>query len=313
MEHFVTLFNSNFLPQGISLYFSMEKHIKNFKLWVLCIDKKCYDILNTINLQNLQPLLLENFETVDLLKAKSNRNFTEYCWTLTPFSFKIVFSLDSNIDRVTYLDADMFFFDSPCLIFKEFEKTGKSVLITKHNYSPFYDYSRESGKYCVQFLIISRVLGEEVRSDWEIKCLDWCYNKFEDGKFGDQKYLDAWTKDFNDKVHVLSMAESILAPWNILKYATSDIIIYHFHGLRIMSNKNIFIGNYLIPKPIYKYIYLPYIIELRKVIKILEEIGYKETTQLNNSFFIYLKSFMSVPYFVLKLIKYSHIINNEKA
>ena len=40
MEHFVTVFNSLFLPQGLALYDSMQKNLDSFKLWVVCVDQK---------------------------------------------------------------------------------------------------------------------------------------------------------------------------------------------------------------------------------------------------------------------------------
>ena len=43
MEHFVTLFDYNFLPQGLSLIESIKKH--NVRVWVFCLDKKIYKLL----------------------------------------------------------------------------------------------------------------------------------------------------------------------------------------------------------------------------------------------------------------------------
>ena len=60
-EHFVTLFNSKFLPQGISLFFSMEKHIKYFNLWILCLDIDTYNTLLKLKLNSVTPLLLSDF------------------------------------------------------------------------------------------------------------------------------------------------------------------------------------------------------------------------------------------------------------
>ena len=45
MEHFVTIFDSLFLPQGLALHMSMERHIKKYTLWVLCVDRQTYFVL----------------------------------------------------------------------------------------------------------------------------------------------------------------------------------------------------------------------------------------------------------------------------
>ncbi|HAO68133.1 MAG TPA: glycosyl transferase, partial [Verrucomicrobiales bacterium] len=42
MEHYVTLFNSLFLPQGLALYQSMVKKVQDFNLWILCVDEETY-------------------------------------------------------------------------------------------------------------------------------------------------------------------------------------------------------------------------------------------------------------------------------
>ena len=49
MEHFVTLFDSLFLPQGLALHISMERHLKDYTLWSLCVDDKSHEILNKLN------------------------------------------------------------------------------------------------------------------------------------------------------------------------------------------------------------------------------------------------------------------------
>ena len=65
MEHFVTLFDNFFLPQGLALHMSMERHINKFTLWILCVDKKTFDILSALKLNNVKLLQLEKFENED--------------------------------------------------------------------------------------------------------------------------------------------------------------------------------------------------------------------------------------------------------
>ena len=167
MEHYVTLFDSLFLPQGIALHTSMERHVKDYTLWILCVDDQAHEILSKLNLPNVRLLQLSKLETADLLTVKPLRTKGEYCWTLTPFAPRFVFEADVNVTRVTYLDADLWFRKNPAAIFREFESSGKQVLITDHAYAPQYDQSATSGQYCVQFMSFNRDGCEFVRKWWE--------------------------------------------------------------------------------------------------------------------------------------------------
>ena len=273
MEHYVTLFNSLFLPQGLALHRSLERQASGFVLWVLCVDDEVHDVLTRLELSNVCLLKLSDVETEDLKRVKKERTIAEYCWTLTPFSIRFVFETDSSVSRVTYLDADLWFLKSPAIIFREFEMSGKQVLITDHGYAPEYDQSATSGQYCVQFMTFTRD-AEPVRKWWEDRCIEWCYARFEDGKFGDQRYLDDWPERFPEFVCVLENKESALAPWNATRFPYSNGVFWHFHGLRIIekrSNLYAYYGAYPLPKCTQLYVYEPYLKDLRKSIdKLLE-------------------------------------------
>lgn len=274
MEHYVTLFDSLFLPQGLALHMSMERNVKDFILWILCIDDEAHSVLTKLQLRNVRLLQLSKLETEELLRVKSSRSQGEYCWTLTPFAPRFVFEADSNVERVTYLDADVWFRKDPKPIFDEFDASGKHVLITDHAYAPENDQSATSGQYCVQFITFTRHGGEVVRKWWEERCIDWCYARFEDGKFGDQKYLDFWPIEFEKEVHVLEKTEYTLAPWNSTRYPYSTAIIYHFHGLRIYGKK-VFIGNYRLPKVLIQNVYQKYALDLQDSCEMVRrEVGF---------------------------------------
>ena len=73
MEHYVTYFDSLFLPQGLTLHKSMEKHAGDYLLWILCIDNHTYDVLERLNLPNIRLLKLETLETDELRSIKKER------------------------------------------------------------------------------------------------------------------------------------------------------------------------------------------------------------------------------------------------
>ena len=291
MEHYVTLFDSLFLPQGLALYASMQRHLINYRLWIICVDKQVYRSLEKLSLPNVKLLQLSQLETPELIAIKPTRTTREYCWTLTPFAPRFVFESDSTVDRVTYLDADIWFRKNPSPIFKEFEASEKHVMITDHAYAPEYDQSATSGQFCVQFMIFTRKGGEVVRRWWEERCIEWCFARFEDGKFGDQKYLDSWPKLFDNLVHVLSNKEFALAPWNATRFPYGNSIIWHFQSLRIIVKKLVMVeyGSYDLPKCTVTNVYNPYIDDLRSSINIMKEIGVPVITQQKISKLAYIK------------------------
>ena len=275
MEHYVTLFDSLFLPQGVALHMSMERHVKDYTLWILCVDDEAHEVLTKLKLPNVRVLQLSKLETEDLLRVKATRSKGEYCWTLTPFAPRFVFESDDNVMRVTYIDSDVWFLKDPYIAFQELEKSKKSLLITKHAYHPEYDYSVESGIYCVQFMIFKRYSSEVVRKWWEERCVEWCFARHENGKFGDQLYLNAWNEIFHDSVCVLSYGGYTLAPWNVQRFPFSDAFLYHFQGLRILRNGRVLLGPPLsMPQPVLRKVYKEYINDLKEVIIRLESIGF---------------------------------------
>ncbi len=75
---------------------------------------------------------------------------------------------------------------------------------------------------------------------WQERCLEWCFARYEDGKFGDQVYLDQWPTLFGDRVHVVRQVEKTLAPWNVRHFAKKtrsrlEPVFYHFHALRLLA------------------------------------------------------------------------------
>lgn len=95
-EHYVTLFDACFLPQGLCLYFSLVMNASDFVLWVLCTYQECFDVLQRLNLPRLLLLHLGSLETAELLAVKPSLSRVEYCWTLTPFAPRFVFEADKS-------------------------------------------------------------------------------------------------------------------------------------------------------------------------------------------------------------------------
>jgi hypothetical protein len=118
-----------------------------------------------------------------------------------------------------------------------------------------------------------------VRKWWEDRCIEWCFARLEDGKFGDQKYLDDWPDRFKNEVHVLENKELLLAPWNATRFPYGNSVAWHFHGLKIVSPKKVFLGSYPLPNVLIRNVYHPYLMDMRSSINTLKMIDFPMITQ----------------------------------
>lgn len=288
MLNFCTLFDSNYAPQGLSMYNSLFQHCKDFHLYIFAFDDITFEVFRKLHLSKATIISLVDFEDEELLRAKQNRSKKEYCWTCA--SSTILYCLKRyNLDQCAYIDADLYFYSDITVLIDE--TADKSVLITPHNYAPEYDQSENCGKYCVQFISFkNNADGMNALNWWRKACLEWCYARFEDGKFGDQKYLDDWLERFNC-VHVLKNFGGGLAPWNRTRYYLDrhmqvnesgkkyPLCFYHFHDLKFDGkkiNRDYFL-NYKIDRKYMISLYVPYVKELILASKKLHKLSPKIT------------------------------------
>ena len=243
-EHFVTFFDHGFILQGMALHASLRQWSPHSWLWVLCLDEEAQRQLEALALPGLSIIPLAAFETPELLEAKRGRSRTEYIYTLTPFTFAHVFAADPDARRVTYVDADLFFFRDPQDLLRDFEASGRSVLITEHGFAPEYRHlERNAGRFCVQFLTAVRgAAADRVLRSWQEDCLASTSTAADTRSvvFGDQRYLEDWPARFPDAVYVSPHHRDMQAPWNVtheqrLPGGPHRPVFYHFHSLRVLG------------------------------------------------------------------------------
>jgi len=239
------------------MYRSLKKHCPNFHLYIFPFDEVAFEILEKLKLESVTLISLKEFENPALLSIKNSRTKGEYCWTCT--SSTIDYCLTNfKISHCTYIDADLCFYNNPDILLNELG--DRSVLITEHRYTPKYDQSLLSGIYCVQFITFRNDdEGRLALHWWRDRCIEWCFARFEEGKFGDQKYLDDWPSRFQ-KVHVLQHLGGGAAPWNIQQYRLErnksewllkenksgkeyPLIFYHFHYVKFFDDQTINLAN----------------------------------------------------------------------
>lgn len=250
---YCTLFDSNYLPRGLALYESLRRHEPGSSLRVFCMDARTKGVLDGLDLPDLVPIALEELEAHDaeLRAVKDDRTPVEYCWTATPSVALYCLEREAEIDLITYLDADVYFFSSAQPLFDEMG--DDAVMIVPHRYAPELAHLEEtSGIYNVELVSFRRDEdGLEALRWWRDRCIEWCYYRVEDGKLGDQKYLDDWPERFR-RMHVLEHVGGGLAPWNVNRYRLSGrdgrvlvddlpLVFYHFHALRLYRDRRLFL------------------------------------------------------------------------
>jgi hypothetical protein len=209
---YCTIFDSHYLARALALYRSLERSDPNFVLRAVCMDSTASELLRRLPLPNLRIIPIEEIEAADsgLRAARSGRTSWEYCWTATPAVCLYFLHNEPELELLTYLDADLFVWSSPAPLFDELGQ--ESILLIRHRTSR--EREQTVGVYNVGWISFRNDdRGREAVGWWRERCLEWCYDRIEPGRFGDQKYLDDWPTRF-EGVRVSSLAAAGLGPEN---------------------------------------------------------------------------------------------------
>ncbi len=244
MYHFCTYFDHRFLDRGLALHDSLVQHCESFLLWILCMDHRCHEVLSSMRLPSVRLLSLQELEAADceLREAKQTRSKIEYYFTCSPAFPLYLLEAYPELKEITYLDADLYFFDSPSIVYEEI--ASSSIAIIPHRFPWRIRHKEKYGIYNVGLIYFRKdENGLSCLRWWRQRCLDWCHAWVEKDRFADQKYLDQWPTLF-EGVTVLKNKGLNLAVWNMANFHISrdnaglvrvdelPLIFFHFQGLR---------------------------------------------------------------------------------
>lgn len=291
MMNFCTLFDSYYIDKGITLAKSFNKACPGeFNLFIFCFDDKAKEVLEALNIDGVTVLSHKNLEEdyPILLKLKEERSKAEYCWTCTPTTIEYVLN-HYDVDSCTYIDADLYFFQNPSVLFEE--RGDNNIIITPHRFTNSIKdkrFLRRSGKYCVEFNYFDRSENaKKALTWWKEKCFEWCFHLYEKDRMGDQKYLEKFPALFSG-VHELENLGGGMAPWNLAqyKYAGNDKqvlimekatgktfspVFYHFQDIRYLPGRKVNIKSNSHDKQLKYAIYKPYLKAVEETRAMLKE------------------------------------------
>lgn len=293
MITFCTLFDSYYLDKGLTLYKSLEQCTENFRLYIFCFDDNSYRILNDLNLRHAVIIHHSKIEDGALLRVKEERSKAEYCWTCTPVIIEYVLKNYSEAN-CTYIDADLFFFRDPQILFDEIAEAKANIVITEHRFPDNWNgkrLCRRSGKYCVEFNYFDQSENAwKALTWWKERCFEWCYHLYEPERMGDQKYLEKFPRLFQG-VHELAHLGGGVAPWNLGQYklagvengtpiltdkrsgSTFPLVFYHFQNIRYLSENMVNVSSGSHSKETKDAIYRPYLKEIEHSRQELKKYG----------------------------------------
>ena len=247
MRHYVTYCDIGYAARALVLAESLHRHETHpYELVVVCFDELTRLVVEELAPGNISTVPLHKVEErfPELHRCRAERTRQEYCWTLSAPCLYYVLESRPDIDTMIYSDADCAFFSNPQPVFDEIGDA--SVMIHEHRFQQCmyrHEDPNNYGKYNVGLMLFRRDdIGLDVLKWWTERNIEWCKAVPEDGKFGDQKYLDDWPERF-ENIHVLQTPVAGTAPWNHQNYSFSTdgeqprvegepLVHYHFHALK---------------------------------------------------------------------------------
>lgn len=207
---------------------------------VLCMDSVILGLLRELALPGVRPVFIDDFEDAPLLACKAGRTQAEYCWTAKPRFLLHVLSENPDVAEAVYLDADLFPFADLSPLWAQLAEA--EVLLFPHRFPQRLQYLEPiAGRYNAGMVGARNTeAARNALAWWAERCLEWCFYQPEDGKLGDQKYLEHLPERFTGVQDCRDEGIDV-APWNIERYGPVErggavwlaeqlpLRLYHFH------------------------------------------------------------------------------------
>jgi len=243
MNHFCTYCDQGYAARLLCLHDSLAAQGEPFRLHVLCFDAVTEAAVRAVNVPSLAAVSLDEVLRADpeYAAVRGRRAAVEFYFTTTPVLVRHCLQRAPEAGQMTYLDADLFFFGPVSAVFQE--QADGSVGIVPHRFPARLAERRVYGTYNVAWVSFRRDRdGLACLEWWRERCLEWCHDYVDQGRFADQGYLDEFPRRFRG-VRVLDHPGINAGPWNMegvgvvakegrLFVNGQPLLFYHFQGIR---------------------------------------------------------------------------------
>ncbi len=274
MNYFCTFFDQRYITRGLALVRSLSETTTTNHLWILCMDQPTADCLSRLCGPAVTLLSIEEIAVRDerILAARQDRTLVEFYFTSKAFLCDYILATNQQVDLLTYLDADMYFFGDPSLIRDQMQ--GYSIGITPHRFPLHLRSSEKYGRYNAGFVSIRRDQeGLACLAWWQDACFAWCHDYIDNDRFADQRYLDRIPERY-ERVNSIAHRGINCAPWNLagctvehddrtVRVDGQELILYHFHSLKkkntVRYDSGFSLYKTTLTRPVREHIYKPYL------------------------------------------------------
>lgn len=255
-----TILDKNYIVRTLAFYEALIKFGEEYTFWLLCLDNETKEIINRLDLKNIIAMKVDEINDQELLSSRTNRNIAEFAFTSKSAWINYIFNHTKKGDNLIYADNDVIYFSTPNNVLDRMRKNGYSIGITAHRFAKKQEQLNEKiGKYnagLIYFIVDDN--SRECVREWRKQCIDWCYLKHEEGKFGDQLYMNKWPEKYKAVYEIPDKGVNV-GSWNLHNYKITKkdniffvdddlLVCYHFHRIRFYID-----GDNIKPLPIYIY------------------------------------------------------------
>ncbi|KAF0173355.1 MAG: hypothetical protein IV086_09790 [Hyphomonadaceae bacterium] len=229
---YATYFDQRYLARGLVMMRSLRLADPDAIIVALCLDALTFEIVAAQGDRQVVPVAHEDILAFEpALRACADRPRAAFYATHKPVLPRYILMCWPEASRVTHIDTDTYFFDSPKDVFAE--APTASILLSPHRYHPDKNWERYYGRFNAGF--ISWRNDETSRiclADYQAQCLDRVEPDESGGRFMNQGYLTVWPERYPN-VHVLRHPGANLAPWNVQSHRLQATRVDDVHAVTV--------------------------------------------------------------------------------